>query len=76
MSFSLKPVLTEWLKKYESDVAEVTDYNEDYYMGGGCETCYYEEWEVEIRYLDSKGDRHTYIYSGKFAELIRELENA
>lgn len=76
MSFSLKPVLTEWLKKYEPDVKEVIGYEDDTESGGYCDTCFYIEAIVNIYYLDSKGERHKYVYNGDFAELIRELENA
>jgi hypothetical protein len=76
VSFSLKPILTEWLKRYEPDVKEVIGYEDDTEAGGYCETCYYEEAIVNIYYLDSKGAQHKYVYSGEFAELISSLENA
>jgi len=76
MSFSLKPILTEWLKQYEPDVKEVVSYEDDTYYGGYCETCSYEEAIVNIYYVDSKGAGHKYVYGGGFAELVSSLEDA
>lgn len=76
MSFSLKPVLTEWLKQHEPDVKEVVRYEDDTAGGGYCDSCYYEYAIVNIYYLDSQGAQHKYVYSAGFAELISSLEDA
>lgn len=75
MGFDLRPILLEYLQKRTriSDAVEVTDYDEIYYSSGGCETCAYNEYAVEIRYTDSHGNRNTYTYDGKFTYLLESL---
>lgn len=78
MSFSLKPVLTEWLKQRlpNADVKEVVSYEDDTAGGGYCSSCYYEYAIVNIYYLDSQNQRQKYVYDDGFAELISSLEDA
>lgn len=52
---------------------EVTSFEEDKRNDGYCETCYYEYTVVEIYYRDEDNKSKMYVYSGNFADLIREL---
>jgi hypothetical protein len=51
----------------------VTGYKEEKLYGGYCETCYYEQYVVEIYYLTETGVFKEYEYDGQFADLLREL---
>lgn len=73
--FDLKPVLTAWLKGLGKDVEQVIEYDEEHRYGGYCETCSYDEYVVEITYLNSKNKRYYYTFYGTLGSLIRELEN-
>jgi hypothetical protein len=76
MSFNaaLKTAAANLLRSEGRDVAEVVSLEEEERADGFCETCYYEWTVVIITYLSNTGDEETYVYSGDFSELIRELE--
>jgi hypothetical protein len=61
------------VSRYGLDVDQVTGYNESTRSDGYCDTCWYEYNVVEIDYLDSTGNKHSWEYSGKFGELIQYL---
>lgn len=75
MSFNLRPILTGWLRQDgRLDVKEVVSYEDDTEAGGYCESCYYEEAIVRIKYLNSADELKEYVYYGGFADLISQLE--
>lgn len=76
-NFDIKPVVAQWLRNKGKSVYDVISFVEELYTGGYCETCYYEEWNVEITYHDNNGGLNiqTYVYEGKFSNLILELED-
>ncbi len=66
--------MAEYLRKCGvPDVATVVAFEQDTRGGGYCNTCYWEEIIVEIRYRTGSGDEETYTYSGDLGELVRAL---
>lgn len=47
----------------------------DSYDSGGCETCAYTEYTVEISWRTPKGNYMTHQYSGRLDSLIEALTN-
>ncbi len=66
-------VLLKWLQQKGLDAVKVEAFNEDYYIGGYCETCHYEEYSVTVDYVDSNGISKEYEYYGRFSSLLEEL---
>jgi hypothetical protein len=65
-------------RKQEITDVEVTSWEEEFdvYSYGGCETCgpeYDKEYSVWI-YYNWENSRRSYIYNGKFTDLIKELD--
>jgi hypothetical protein len=57
----------------EPAVGEVLSWEEFKYQSGYCDTCWYEETRVKVRYLDVNGQPGEYEYSGGFQELLEAL---
>lgn len=76
MSFNaaLKTAAAKLLRSEGIDVAKVLSFKEEECADGFCDTCYYEWTVVIVTYLSNTGFEETYVYSGDFSELIRELE--
>ncbi|OKI54541.1 hypothetical protein [Micromonospora sp. CB01531] len=71
---TFKGLLARYLTKYHDDAIEVIDYEQDTEAGGYCETCYYEDTVVRIKYISAaSGDRRQFTYYGDMGELIRCL---
>lgn len=71
----LKNAMLKFIQTHgREDAVEVTEYDENTYESGGCETCAWTEWEVDIYYKNDKGEGKTYTFDGRFSYLIRELD--
>lgn len=78
----IKQAMLTFLRSQGINASQVQDWSEDYnqYTYGGCETCgpeYEEDYCVTIWYTIDEKNRlvnHAYNYSGKFTELIKELD--
>lgn len=60
-------------RETDERVAEITGWDEDSYESGGCETCAWTTYEVQISYLTEGGRHRTYNYDGRFTALLYEL---
>lgn len=71
------------VQKAKPEAVQVTDWDESIEAGGYCESCSYEEINVDVYYLCNvdgckvcpRLGGHIYSYKGSFAELMRELAN-
>lgn len=70
-----KGVLLLWLQKKAGirDAEEIFAWEDYTSTWGGCATCSYSEYEVEIIYLNTAGGQRTYTYNGHFSDLLEEL---
>jgi len=69
-------LLKVWLtQKGVENVKEVTSFDDSYYepTRGGCPSCSYGEYNVEIWYSTSKRKGNIYTYNGHFSEVLEEL---
>lgn len=75
MKFSslFQEALRQFLATRDVTATRVLDFEEETQRFGMCQTCSYEETVVHISYIDLDGDYSSYEYSGRFADLIREL---
>lgn len=65
--------LKEWLERNGIAVDTVIGYNDDAWVGGGCDTCGPEtDMDVDIIYMID-GRTRTFTYNGSFGEILREL---
>lgn len=57
-----------------TEAVEVTGYDEDTYVSGGCDTCATTEYEVGICYTTTDGLRRIHTFNGWFGALIKALD--
>lgn len=69
----LKGAIRNYLVDQGLSVIEIIEYKELTKSGGGCSTCYYTDYTMEIKYIDGLYDQKIFVYHGQFSELIREL---
>lgn len=70
----LKDALAEMMREeYTLDCVEVLEFEDDTESSGFCDTCYYEQAVVRVKYIDSDGDTQFYTYRGSFSELMGSL---
>ena len=69
--------LCSWLSGVtEREVLEVTGMESGSHISGGCETCAYTVYDVELTYRtpdDPYSWGRTYTYEGKFSDLLDQL---
>jgi len=53
---------------------EVTSYDEDTYVIGGCYTCASTEYEVDIYYNTTDGLCKVHTFNGRFGDLVQALD--
>ena len=64
--------LAEFLREEHNikDLVRVTNYYEESYYSGGCETCAYEVHELHIWYVDSNDERQQIQISERMEDLF------
>lgn len=73
---TFKELLARYSRKvYRNDIAEILSYEQETRSGGYCESCYYDEIVVEVRYLSTSGETKRFDIYGDMGELIRDLSD-
>jgi len=57
----------------DESIARIMKFEESSYTDGYCESCWYEEACVDIKYELTDGSIKEFTYIGEFSDLIREL---
>ena len=68
--------LLKLVQRSHPEATKVTGWDDNSYETGGCPSCAYTEYEVDIYYrTDNPKLKHdlTYTYSGRFTTLLEEL---
>jgi hypothetical protein len=68
--------LLKLVQKSHPEAIKVTGWDDNSYETGGCPSCSYTDYEVDIYYTtdNPKLKTHlTYTYNGKFTSLLEEL---
>jgi hypothetical protein len=72
-------VAVGWLRQQtgNENIAEITYWDDDRYDTGGCPTCAYTEYTVDITYKEKGFDRYSpskgYTYTGRFNDMLESI---
>jgi len=65
-------MLKNYIEEYLGiDVRKVVCYEERIDNGGFCETCSYEEYNIDIYYKSINGQLHKHRFNGSISELLK-----
>lgn len=74
ISENLLEAMLKLVQQRHPEAEIVTDYDENLYQDGGCESCAYSTWEVDIFYRRVDGTSGIFTYDGRFSRLIKTLD--